>query len=87
MIRCLVYLSLACALPIAACTQIPELDASVPPEAERADYPELVPVERLLGVDAFDPASNEATADQLDSRTRNLQARAQRLRERDANDG
>lgn len=87
MIRCLLSLSFVCMLPIAACTQIPELDASVPAEAERADYPELVPVERLLGDAAFDPASNEATADQLDSRTRSLQARAQRLRERDANDG
>ena len=36
------------ALALSACTQFPELDSTITPELEAADYQELVPVEPLL---------------------------------------
>lgn len=83
MIRAALF-AFACCLPVSACTQFPELDASVPDAAENAAYPELVPVESLLGPDRFDPAENDETADRIENRTRSLQARAERLRQRNA---
>lgn len=76
--------ALACCLTVSACTQFPELDDAVPETAENAGYPELVPVESLLGPDRFDPTQNDETADRIENRTRSLQARAERLRQRNA---
>lgn len=88
MIRFLTILPLVATLTaISGCAQFPELDATVPPKAENAGYPDLSPIETLLAADAYDPDAAEETTDRLDRRTRALQARADRLRRRDAQDG
>ncbi len=72
-------LTLIAALALAGCTSFPELDAVVSDAAERADYPELVPAERLLGKRS-DGRMTEATGPALQARAANLRARAQLLR-------
>lgn len=60
------------------CTQFPELEGVVSPEAARADYPALVPVERIYAT-LPPPAIEEDTARGLEDRAAALKARAQRL--------
>lgn len=65
---------------LAACTQFPELDATVAPELENAAYPELLPLEPILAhasTDSIDPV--QAQSD-LQGRLAGLRARADRLR-------
>jgi len=66
-------------LSVVGCTNIPELDATVPDHLEDADYPSLAPIETLL-VPMRDPL--EQTGDlqsELQARRDSLQRRAKRL--------
>ena len=63
-------------LGVASCTQFPDLDATVPAEAERSEYLELVPFETLK---AEQPSEVSAEAS-LAARSAALRARAARLR-------
>ncbi len=68
------------ALALTACTQFPELDSTITPELEAAEYPDLVPVEPLLAqarAGRVDPQQTEAA---LLGRVSRLRARAARLR-------
>jgi len=70
---------LLCAALSAGCTQFPDLDSAISPGAERAAYPDLVPVEQLraqIPLAQVDPD----TASNLEARVANLRARARRLR-------
>lgn len=72
--------TLVAVLALGACTQFPELDDTISPELERADFPALVPVEPLLATAAagrVDPVQTEAA---LLGRLSRLRARAARLR-------
>lgn len=67
-------------LVLSACTQFPELDRTITPALENADYPALVPLEPLLAAakaGRIDPVQTEAT---LNARIARLRARAARLR-------
>ena len=68
-------------LALGACTQFPELDETVGPEAEAADYPALVPLEPILAEAAAAPERNAQTEDALEARTAALRARAAGLRQ------
>lgn len=64
---------------VAGCTNIPELDATVPDHLEDADYPPLVPIETLL-VPVPDPQQQaDDLQTQLQDRRDSLQRRAERL--------
>lgn len=64
-----------------ACTQFPELDASLSPKAKASDFPDLVPLEPLLAARTAPsaPRGPEIAAD-VSSRVSALQSRAARLR-------
>jgi hypothetical protein len=65
---------------LGACTQFPELDRTVTPDLEAAEYPALVPVEPLLAkatTGRVDPIQTEAA---LQGRLSRLRARAAGLR-------
>lgn len=70
-------------LILSACTQFPELDARVGPDATRGPYPDLVPVAPLVaradGLEASPTTSPEALAN-VDARIARLKARAAGLR-------
>ena len=68
----------AALLTLAACTQVPDLEALDSPAARAADYPRLLPLEMLL--DAPPPSATEAERAALEARARALRARADRLR-------
>lgn len=70
------------AVCLAACTQFPELDATVPPEAENAPFPKLVPIAPLLAANAAVVTDPEATTQSLEARVSALRARANRLQNR-----
>ncbi len=71
---------IAPALLLAGCAQIPQLDGTVPPELENADYPALVPIETLL-IPLPDPQEHSADMrQQLENRRDALQERARRLK-------
>lgn len=70
---------LALVASLGACASIPELDATLPPGMERADYPKLVPVEPLLA-GAEDVQITEETEPGIMARVARLRARAARLR-------
>ncbi|MDJ0827259.1 MAG: hypothetical protein QNJ16_17345 [Rhodobacter sp.] len=70
---------LLAALAMPACTTFPDLDAAVSPEARRAEYPELIPAEGLLGRRG-DGRLTEQDAEDLLNRAANLTARARLLR-------
>ena len=64
---------------LAGCTQFPELDRTITPEMEAADYPDLVPIDPLLAqaeAGRIDPAQTEA---ELTGRAAGLQSRASRI--------
>ena len=67
-----------CALT--ACAQFPELDRTVSPEVEAADFPALVPLEPILASTSTAVHSNQQTQAVLEARVANLRARAARLR-------
>ncbi|WP_050931575.1 hypothetical protein [Aestuariivita boseongensis] len=66
----------AVVLAVAACTDPPDLDASVDPALEQADYPQLVPVAQILGPDTPDPEADLQRTERLEARAAGLQARA-----------
>jgi len=77
-------LSLACSVLclVAACTQLPALDSTIPQSAKDADYPKLVPLE---GLTAGIPEAQTRAADTqaaLEARIGALRARANRLKGR-----
>lgn len=74
------FAPLLAVLTLGACTQFPQLDRTITPELERAEYPTLVPVEPLLAratTGRVDPVQTEAA---LLGRLSRLRARAARLR-------
>lgn len=71
---------------LAACADPPELDSRIDPALEQASYPDLVPVDQLLGPNAPDPEADVRTADRLESRAAALQSRARQLQRQEAVD-
>jgi hypothetical protein len=65
---------------LCACTTLPEIDDSVTPEAEAADYPTLQPVETIFA--RVEAAERDEAAERaaLDARVRALEDRAEALR-------
>lgn len=65
---------------LAACTQFPELEGTISPEAADAAYPELLPLEPILA--QANGSSIDPTAEQgaIQGRVASLRARADRLR-------
>ena len=70
---------LALAALLCGCTAFPELDGTVPPALERADFPALVPVEPLIA-GAQEVRIAPETAPSVLARVAALRARAARLR-------
>ena len=67
-------------LALNGCTQFPELEGTIRPEAQNSPYPKLVPINPLLRAgapSATDPVATEAA---LTQRLAGLRARADRLR-------
>ena len=67
-------------LGASACTQFPQLDRTITPQLENADYPALVPVEPLLAQAKAGQVDPVQTESQLQGRLSRLRARAARLR-------
>ncbi|MFZ5965044.1 hypothetical protein ACOXXX_19025 [Thalassococcus sp. BH17M4-6] len=63
---------------LVACAQFPELDATATPGVAEAEYPRLVPLERLLEAPA--PRATEIVRENVKGRAAALKARAARLR-------
>lgn len=74
-----VFLSVG--LILTGCAEVPLLDATITPELEKADYPELVPIGTLLTALPGSTAQSEDLQDELQARRDRLQERADRLRE------
>lgn len=73
---CLPFLTLTI---VAGCTEIPELDATLSPHLERADYPALIPLDDSL-FEHPEPRDEALELQRgLDARSRRLQDRARRL--------
>lgn len=70
-------------LSLTACTQFPELDGTVEPSLEGADFPALLPLEPLLAGAAPVVSDPVETADTLERRIEALRARARALQRRD----
>ena len=67
-------------LSVSACTEFPQLDRTITPALENADFPALVPVEPLLAnatQNRVDPVRTQA---ELQGRLSRLRARAAGLR-------
>lgn len=75
----LTYPVLILAAALAGCTDFPELDAAITPEARRADYPQLVPVGEILDRRGLARTTGRE-GEILMARAANLQARARLLR-------
>ncbi len=67
-------------LALSACTQFPQLDETIEPPAEAADFPELVPLEPILADLAAAPERMAQTEAGLEARAAALRAKAARLR-------
>lgn len=67
-----------CALT--ACTQFPQLDETVTPDLENADFPALVPLEPILANTRTAQRDNTQTQAVLEARVASLRARAARIR-------
>ncbi|MEO0864281.1 MAG: hypothetical protein AAFY39_06780, partial [Pseudomonadota bacterium] len=67
---------------LAGCTEFPALDGTIPPQAEAADFPELVPLAPLLATRRNLGTDAQATTRSLEARIANLQARARALQGR-----
>ena len=76
-----ICLSFAALLLGAACTQFPEVDATVGRDTRTADYPALVPVETLQAR-MNSPTLTPAAAPAFDTRVAGLKARAAALKRR-----
>ena len=69
---------------LTACATLPDLEETVPPDIETADYPDLIPVRQLLRTMPLDPDTDEETAQRLEARAAGLQARAVGLQRRNS---
>ncbi|WP_299724669.1 hypothetical protein [uncultured Tateyamaria sp.] len=69
-------------LALAACTQFPDLDGTVPPNLENADFPDFVPSAQL-GAGGATRTDPEETTTALDARIAALRARAAALQRRE----
>jgi hypothetical protein len=67
-------------LALAGCTQFPELDRTITPEVEAADYPALIPLEPVLAGTTIAPDRGADTEEAVQARAAALRARADRLR-------
>ena len=65
----------------AGCTEFPQLDRTITPEMERADYPDLVPLAPLLASATGGRVNQAAAEAELTARVARLRARAARLQE------
>ena len=73
---------LPAALLIAGCTQFPEVEARISPEADSAPPPELVPVSQILvQTTPAAPVDQEETEEELNARAAALRSKASRLRQ------
>ncbi|MBZ8118678.1 hypothetical protein KUD11_08450 [Roseovarius sp. LXJ103] len=75
------YFTLLIPLCLAACSQFPELDASVSDSVREARYPDLVPLAQL-DVAAREGRITDETTEGTEARIAELEARADRLRGR-----
>ncbi len=66
-------------LCLSGCTNIPELDETVPKQLEKADYPQLVPIETLLIPLPAPEEQEEELRTDLTNRRDSLQSRASQL--------
>ena len=65
---------------IAACTPLPDLDDTIPPGTESADYVELLPLDPILARAKPTTPDAEANARALEARVAALNKRADALR-------
>ncbi len=78
-------LLIAALLSLAGCSDPPDLDKSVTPELEDADYPKLVSFDRFLDPPEPDletdeePLTDAEITEQIEGRAASLQSRAARL--------
>ena len=70
-------------LVLGACAQFPELDGTVAPDLEDADFPSLVPLESLLSTNGRVVDNPAQTTQNLEARIAGLRARAAALHRRD----
>lgn len=73
-------LCLAAVAVVTGCAQFPDLDGTISPEMEKADYPDLVPIDRLRAMSTPDTEAGTREAEALEARAAALRARANRLR-------
>ena len=83
----LTRLASAALLALAACTQVPELGAVVPPDLRAAEYPQLIPLGPELSVPQDPGAEAERVSDNLNARVARLKRRAQALNQASVVDG
>lgn len=73
-------LSLPLIAALAACAQFPELDRTITPELQAADFPALVPIGPLIAGAQTDGVDAGQANAQIDARVAALRARAARMR-------
>lgn len=76
-------LAVALAALAPGCTNVPELDETIPDWARDARYPQLIPLTGDLASRPATGAEAQALKGELAARAAGLQARADRLRARD----
>lgn len=69
-------------IALSACTQFPELDATIPPQAQAADFPALVPLEPLLASRSAIVGNPAEVSQSLTGRVNALKSRARALQQR-----
>ncbi|WP_299282947.1 hypothetical protein [uncultured Tateyamaria sp.] len=70
------------ALACSGCTQFPELDGTISPEVEKANFPTLIPFETFEAQAAPIVSDPTDTTKTLEARVASLRARAQSLQSR-----
>ena len=68
-----------CAVALAACTPVPDLDSTIAPELLDADYPPLLPIDRLIASGPAPELEARAAEDELQGRLDSLRRRAEAL--------
>ena len=68
---------------LAACTQFPELEDTVSPSVQEADFPALLPLEPLMATATPVVSDPVETTQTLERRVAALRARARALQRRD----
>lgn len=69
-------------LTLTACTQFPELEGTVAPDVEAADFPALIPLDPLMATTAPVVSDPVQTTQTLQARVAALRARARTLQRR-----